>query len=613
MKLYIAEKPSLGRAIAQVLPRPHKSYEGFIEVGNGDKVSWCIGHLLEQAEPDAYDKKYKKWQLDHLPIVPDIWQLQVKKNTKKQFGILKKLMLKSHSFVHAGDPDREGQLLVDEVIAFVFPLKIKRPPVERLLVNDLNPEAIKKSLSQMCDNKTFTPLSSSALARARADWLYGINMTRLSTLKGQQSGYSGVLSVGRVQTPLLGLVVKRDETIIDFKPKSYFEVNAKVETKDQQQLIAKWKPSKACEPYLDEEGRVLSKKLAENVIKRIEKQPATVTDFNEKVVNKPPPSPYNLSSLQIDASRQYGLSAKQVLDICQRLYEKYKVISYPRSDCRYLPEGHRQAAPKIMQSISKNCPVLEKAVTGTDSRLKSKAWNDKKVGAHHAIIPTQKLVSNLANPEEKVYKLIARQYLMQFYGANKTIEQRLELAIVGGVFLSKGNKYVDGGWRQLLDNTDYGGKESTKRAAILPSLKKGDQLTCLEGELLEKETQPPAPFTEATLLLAMTGIARFVKSADIKKILRETDGLGTEATRAHIIELLFKRQFLKRQGKQIRATDVGKKLIKSLPELATEPDMTAKWEAELESIANKEKKYSDFFEPLVSTVRQTVLLLKSLT
>ncbi|MCF1439949.1 MAG: DNA topoisomerase, partial [Shewanella sp.] len=226
MILYIAEKPSLGRAIADVLPKPHKKHEGYIEVGNGDLVSWCIGHLLEQAPPDAYDDKYKSWKMDDLPIIPQQWQLTPKSSSRSQLAVLRKLVKQADTLVHAGDPDREGQLLVDEVLAFLKVSQTKLSNAKRLLISDLNPQAVRRALNQQRDNREFVPLSTSALARSRADWLYGMNMTRAFTLQGRKVGYQGVLSVGRVQTPLLGLVVRRDEIIEAFESKPFYQVDA---------------------------------------------------------------------------------------------------------------------------------------------------------------------------------------------------------------------------------------------------------------------------------------------------------------------------------------------------------------------------------------------------
>jgi DNA topoisomerase-3 len=614
MKLYIAEKPSLGRAIAEVLPKPHKKGDGFITVGNGDCVSWCIGHLLEQAEPDAYDAKFKQWQLEHLPIVPEKWQLKPKPTSRKQLAVLRNLVEDADELIHAGDPDREGQLLVDQVIDFLGVKGAKRSSIQRCLINDLNPVAVTRALSQLRDNREFIPLSTSALARSRADWLYGINMTRAFTLQGRKVGYQGVLSVGRVQTPLLGLVVNRDAEIEHFVSKPFFQVIANLLTKDGTRFKARWQPSQECLPWQDEEGRVLSRGLVENVAARITHQPATVTDSSRKKRLQAPPLPYNLSSLQIDAAKRFGMSAKAVLDTCQSLYERQKLLTYPRSDSRYLPVEHLKERGAVLDAIKNNSAALASAVSDADTSLVSKAWNDKKVEAHHAIIPTARKMdaSKLSKAERDIYELAARQYLIQFYAPHESQESQIQLTIANGVFIAKASESLKPGWKQLFPGKGAGksaGKNPQQEAALnshLPALKKGDICSSEVGEILAKETSPPKPFDDASLLAAMTGIARYVKDPEIRQVLKETDGLGTEATRASIIELLFTREFLQRQGKTIRSTAAGKGLINSLPAMATTPDMTAQWETLLSAISRKEASYQAFMSPLETALRDLI-------
>ncbi|MFT6433325.1 MAG: DNA topoisomerase-3 [Candidatus Azotimanducaceae bacterium] len=613
MKLYIAEKPSLGRAIADVLPQPHKRGDGFITVGNGDCVSWCIGHLLEQAEPDAYDVKFKKWQLEHLPIVPEKWQLKPKPTSRKQLSVLRDLIKEADELVHAGDPDREGQLLVDQVIDYLGVRGTKRATIQRCLINDLNPAAVTRALSQLRDNREFIPLSTSALARSRADWLYGINMTRAFTLQGQKVGYQGVLSVGRVQTPLLGLVVARDAEIEHFVSKPFFQVIANLLTKDGDRFKARWQPSEECQPWQDEEGRVLSRGLVENVVARISNQPATVTSSSRKKRLQAPPLPYNLSSLQIDGAKRFGMSAKAVLDTCQSLYERHKLLTYPRSDSRYLPVEHLKERGTVLDAIKNNSAALSSAVSEADSSLVSKAWNDKKVEAHHAIIPTARKMdtSNLTKAERDIYELAARQYLIQFYPHAESQESQIALLIAGGSFIAKASESLKPGWKQLFPSrTASEDKNPQQEAALnshLPMLQKGDICSSEAGEILAKETSPPKPFDDASLLKAMTGIARYVKDAEIRRVLKETDGLGTEATRAGIIELLFTRDFLERKGKTIRSTAAGKGLITSLPAMATTPDMTAQWETLLKAISRKETSYQAFMLPLETALRELII------
>ncbi|ULG70436.1 DNA topoisomerase III [Marinobacterium sediminicola] len=603
MKLYIAEKPSLARAIAAVLPGPHKKEEGMIRCGGDQVVSWCIGHLLEQAEPDAYDPAYKQWRLEHLPIVPDEWQLKPRKGVSKQLAVLRKLVKTADQIIHAGDPDREGQLLVDEVIDFLKVPAAKRVGVQRCLISDLNPDAVRRAIARLKPNKEFVPLSVSALARSRADWLFGINMTRALTVKGRGAGYDGVLSVGRVQTPVLGLVVQRDAEIAAFVPKPYYEVDAHLLTQQGERFTARWQPSEACARFQDEEGRVLSKALAENVVQRVTGQPGAVTLDERKTGQQAVPLPYNLSSLQIDCAKRFGLNAQQVLDAAQSLYEKHQLITYPRSDCRYLPAEHFGEAARVTQAIARTQPELSTAVHNADLNLKSKAWNDKKVEAHHAIIPTSKATSpeRLSRAELQVYSQIARQYLMQFYPPCRYADRRVEIEIAGGQFLAKARQITDPGWKALM------GKEAQEEdEGQLPPLKVGESLQCERGELLEKMTQPPKAFTDASLLSAMTGIARFVQDNELRKVLRETDGLGTEATRAGIIELLFRRGFLQRQGKQIHATDAGKALIAALPEQLSRPDMTAHWESQLDAISRKAFNYQGFMQPLQQALPELI-------
>ena len=599
MRLFIAEKPSLGRAVAEVLPGKGRKNDGYIDFGTEGCVTWCIGHLLEQVEPDAYDPTWKPWRLEHLPIVPEKWQLKPRKGVSKQLSVIRRLLKDATEVIHTGDPDREGQLLVDEVLAY---LKLKKSiSVYRCLINDLNPPAVRKAIADLKNNKDYAALSRSALARSRADWLYGINMTRALTVSAQKKGYNGLLSVGRVQTPVLGLVVRRDAEIEKFVPHPYYEVLANLKTPANETYQAKWKPSEACQPWMDEEGRMLNKKLAETVIRRITGKDGTVEKAEQKTIKEQPPLPYSLSSLQIDAAKRYGMNARKVLDVCQSLYEK-KLITYPRSDCRYLPEEHymqRNSVTHAIASLDEAKPWLQ----GADLSLKSRAWNDKKVEAHHAIIPTQRAPSKLVADEKNIYTLIARQYIAQFYPACISQERRIEVRIDTGLFIASRRAVEKPGWKMLYkrDKADEGNNKPP-----LPVAKKGDVHLCEGGELLEKETLPPLPFTDASLLSAMTGIARFVKEPEVRKILRETDGLGTEATRAGIIDLLFKRKYLERQGRSIHATETGKSLISSVPESVSLPDRTARWESQLDSVAKNETRYDDFIVPLVQELGSLV-------
>jgi len=623
MRLFIAEKPSLGRAIADVLPKPLKKDNGFIVAANGDTVSWCIGHLLEQVEPEVYDPAFKKWSHEHLPIVPREWKLTAKKKTSKQLSVLRKLVKQADQLVHAGDPDREGQLLVDEVINFLNVNKTKTSAVQRCLISDLNPKAVKRAVSSLRSNREFIPLSVSALARSRADWLYGINLTRAYTLQGQKAGYNGVLSVGRVQTPVLGLVGRRDKDIAEFVSKPFYEVWANLQTSNNESFKAKWLPSKECEAYLDDQGRNVSEALARNVAQRISNQQGVVDELKREHKRQAAPLPYNLSSLQIDASKVFGLSAQQVLDTCQTLYERYTLITYPRSDSRYLPKEHFNDASSVVDAVKHNAQASDAftKLLGDSSdaaglinlKQKSRAWNDAKVSAHHAIIPTQKKLSSekaastLSSTEEKIYRLICRNYVAQFLPAHEFYSVVTKIKIGTGLFIAKAKEPINIGWKCVFPAAKSSVKQDdSEPEQKIPSLAVGEQLMSLEAQVKEKQTSPPKPFNDATLLAAMTGISAHVLDPELKKILRETDGLGTEATRAGIIELLFKRGYLRRQGKTIFSTPTGQSLVKALPSVATYPDLTARWESQLSAIHDGKSSYQQLMTPLEEQLQAMV-------
>ncbi len=380
MRLFIAEKPSLARAIADALPPPHRRTRLHIECGEGDVVAWCAGHILQMAPPEAYGAEYKTWRLEHLPIAPRQWRLEV--SAPELLQSIARLLKTAKRVVHAGDPDREGQLLVDEVLHFLG----YRGPVDRLLVRDLSPEAVRAQLAALEPNGKYRPLSESALARQRADWLYGINMTRLYTLLGRAAGYEGVLSVGRVQTPLLGLVVARDRAIAEFRPVAYYGVAAEMGAGGGESFRAVWVPE--AREHLDAEGRLGVRAVAESVGGRLLGKAGRVTACTQEKRSEPAPLPHALADLQMEAGRRHGMSAAEVLGACQSLYETHRLLTYPRSDCAYLPERQRAQATEVLAAVAHHAPSLAAAARKADRTLRSRAWNDPKVSAHHAIIPT---------------------------------------------------------------------------------------------------------------------------------------------------------------------------------------------------------------------------------
>lgn len=589
MRLIIAEKPSLARAIAEALPGSAVRQDGALIVGS-DVVTWCLGHLLEQATPETYDPQDKQWRLDRLPILPAQWKLLPRPKARTQLAVIRRLLKQAKTVVHAGDPDREGQLLVQEVIEHLG----WKGPVQRLLVSDLNAPAVRRALERLEDNQRYAPLYRAAQARARADWLYGINLTRAWTLIGQQAGNRGVLSVGRVQTPVLGLVVRRDAEIRDFTPRPFHVLWADLKVAHGQ-LRAWWVPGET--HPLDDKGRLLTRAPADALAARLPGAEGRLTRLDSQDKRQAAPLPYSLSALQVDAARRHGLSAKAVLDICQRLYERHQLITYPRSDCRYLPEDHFNGAQHTLTGACQLDDTLKGWLGGADFSRRSKAWNDKKVGAHHALSPTGKPadMARLTGQEADVFRLIARNLLAQFYPPLATREVKAEFEILGEVFRARGQEILDPGWKPLFTTRDA--------APPLPRLTRGEPCRVQDCGIEDRETQPPEHFTDASLIKAMMNIARYVDDPAIRQTLRESAGLGTEATRAGIIETLLERGYLARVSKTLRATRLGDALISSLPEAAGRPERTALWEQRLTAIAENQDAPDGFLAGLIDDLQ----------
>jgi DNA topoisomerase III len=589
MRLIIAEKPSLARAIAEALPGAARQQEGALVAGD-TTVTWCLGHLLEQAPPDAYDPSLKPWRRDRLPILPDPWRLVPRPKARGQLAVIRRLLKAAREVVHAGDPDREGQLLVQEVIEHLG----WKGPVSRLLVSDLNRPAVVRSLARLEDNARYQPLYRAAQSRARADWLYGINLTRAWTLTGRLAGHDGVLSVGRVQTPVLGLVVRRDAEIRDFAPRPFFALWVDLAVA-RGALRAWWVPGEA-HPR-DDQGRLLAREPAATLAERLPGAEGRLVTLDSQDRRQAAPLPYSLSALQVDAARRLGLSAQAVLDTCQRLYERHRLITYPRSDCRYLPEEHLTSARATLEGACGGDETLRGWLTGADFTRRSRAWNDARVGAHHALAPTGKPADTkrLSRDEANVFRLIARNVLAQFYPALATREVKAAFTILGETFRARGQEILDAGWKPLFTTRD--------EAPPLPPLTEGEACRVRATGVEDRETRPPDPFTDASLIKAMMTIARYVDDPAVKRTLREQDGLGTEATRAGIIETLIMRGYLVRRCKALRATRLGDALIASLPEAVGRPERTALWEQRLVAIAEQGDDPGPFLAGLVADLR----------
>lgn len=608
MRLIIAEKPSLARAIAAALPGTPRKLGHHIECPGGIAIAWCAGHVLEVAPPEDYAPELKLWAFDPLPIVPDAWKHRV--TTRDLVDSIRKLLRSATLVVHAGDPDREGQLLVDELLHFLG----WKGPTERLLVTDLSPAAVRRALAALEPNARFAPLYAAALGRQRADWLYGINLTRLYTLRARLGGYAGVLSVGRVQTPLLGLIVRRDREIERFVSKPFYDVVATLCTARGEEFRAQWAVGKEYAEFTDSDGRLLARDVAEAIVRKVQGQPAAVTQHEQKPHSEAPPLPYSLADLQIDAGRRLGLSAAEVLELAQRLYER-QLITYPRSDCSHLPEEHFAEARSVLAAIADHAPRLAAACASSDLGRRSKAWADGKVTAHHAIIPTAAGAAT-SNPEARelaLYELVAERYIMQFLPPFEYLATKIGLAIAGEAFVARGRQVLALGWKALAkegqsdtDDAEKAEGENDEESARLPALTLGERLPCSAAAVVEKRTKPPKPFTDAALIQAMRSVGKFVSDPKARRILQDTDGIGTPATRAAIIETLFERGFVERKKKQVRSTAIGRALIDALPDVATTPDMTAVWESALRRIQDGELDLGRFLSVVTEQLGELV-------
>ena len=591
MQLFLCEKPSQAKDIAHVLGIGQKNH-GFIS-GGDVTVTWAIGHLLEQASPDAYGEQFDKpWRLEALPILPQQWKMAVKEQTRSQFTVISKLLKKTNDVVIATDADREGEVIARELLEYCG----YKGRIRRLWLSALDDTSVRNALANMLPGEKTVQLYSAGLGRSRADWLIGMNLTRLYTLKGRERGISDVLSVGRVQTPTLAIVVNRDNEIAHFVPKPWWLVQAVLEVSGIR-FRATWQP---VEQYCDEDKRCINPKAAQAVNQLcLKNNTATVLDVTKKREKTSAPLCMDLGTLQMTCSRMFGLGANDVLAIAQSLYETHKATTYPRTDCGYLPESMRQEISDVLSAVIKSDPSIMQDIDKIDKNFVSRVWNDKKITAHHAIIPTRQPfdISKLNADELKVYQVIRQHYLAQFLPLHESDVTNVSFNIGGQLFHVRGRVNVISGWKSLfIADKDDDNEEDGDDDISLPELRKGDICAVTGGEIKDKFTSPPKAFTEGTLIAAMKNAAGFVSEPNLKKILRDNAGLGTEATRAGVLETLFKRGYIEKKGKTIQSTAMAKELIAALPETLTSPGMTALWEQALDDIAQGKMSLDAFMQ-----------------
>ena len=602
MRLFIAEKPSLARSIAAVLSQPQENNKLYIKAGD-DIVAWAAGHLLEQAMPEQYDEKYKRWNIDDLPIFPNVWKMLVKKEGKDLFDNLKKLLKNADVVVNAGDCDREGQLLIDEILDYCG----YKGKVLRILISDTNPEAVKKALDNLKPDSDFYGDRDAALARSRADWLHGMNLTRLYTKLAEKNGYNGgPLRIGRVKTPVTALVVRRDELIESFVPKPFWVIKADISV-HAGNFKATWKPHDE-QQGLDEEKRLIDKSVGEALISRLKGKTATITKYESKKQSSKPPVGFSLPKLQMIASKKYDLSPARVLEICQNLYE-LGILTYPRSDCEFLPDAHHNEAQKVFGVIEKLSSV--KVPQQVDKDRKTPVFNSKKVEEHHAIIPSAscKATKPLEGDDALIFELVAKRYVAFFMPDFEFLQINIISEVDGEIFSASGRQILNEGWKAVekdLQDKDDEKENDDDDNPVLPVTSEGEKGSCSDINLLEKKTKAPARFSEATLLKAMNEVHRFVSNPDIKKILKETDGIGTAATQAGIIKELIDSGMLTKKGKNLISSPAARSLIHALPENITLPDLTAVWETYFRKIKNSEMSIDEVIQFVENAIQETV-------
>lgn len=608
MRLFIAEKPQIANDIVKGLGGKFVRKEGYFE-SDSDIVTWCYGHIIQSAEPENYCPDYKRWKKEDLPLKLYPVKYQPCEGKEKQVKIVVELIKKAKVIVHAGDPDDEGQLLVDEILIYANNTK----PVQRLLINDNTDAAVKKALTMLKDNQKFKGLFYKALARSVGDDIYGKSMTRAYTVTAQQKGYRGTpLSVGRVQTPILGLICRRYLANKNHQESFYYTITGTFD-RLQVKFEANWQVSENAPQ--DDKQRLIDKDFADRVAKFCEGKTANVAAAAVDNKETPPPLPFNLVRLQQYMNKNHKMTAAKTLEITQQLREKYKAITYNRSDCSYLSEEQYIEAPQLIATLKKLNQFSEIAI---QNKLKSKAFDTSKVTAHTAIIPTVNTpdLNQLSDNEKTVYLAIASFYLTQFLPNKRYQEASVLLKIDTETFTTRATKTIDDGFTKFLKNkkNDESGQENNQ-FAILTKIRTGETVDCVKATVNTKKTTPQPLFTEASLLSALVRVADFVTDTKIKALLKAKDrdkkdehgGIGTPATRHSMIEKLKTREFIVLDKINLIPTQKGLDFFKALPDIATNPDMTALWAEKQEQIEQGNLSVDKFVEQLYSDINALLL------
>ena len=582
MKMCIAEKPSVAKEIAAILGASARR-NGYFE-GNGYCVTWTFGHLCSLQEPNEYTEKWKQWNLAVLPMIPSKFRIKLieDEGIKKQFAIIEELVCKAEMVINCGDAGQEGELIQRWVLT-----KAKcNVPVKRLWISSLTEEAIREGFNKLMDATDFDTLYAAGSARAIGDWLLGMNATRAYTLK-YGSG-KNVLSIGRVQTPTLALIVDRQKTIEHFKPETYWEIK----TNYREGIFSSVK------------GRFTTKEEAEAMISKIAETELEITSVERKKAMEHPPKLFDLTLLQVECNKKYAFTAENTLKIIQSLYEK-KLTTYPRVDTNFLPNDQYAKVPGILKGLKPYEALTTPILTGAKIRKSAKVFNDKKITDHHAIIPTGVFTYDMTPDEKRVYDLVAKRFIAVFYPdcevANTTV-----LAKVGEEeFKATGKQIIDPAWRVVFGNT----ADKQNDENVLPVYEKGEHGPHLP-EIQEKETQPPKYYTEADLLRAMETAGKQVEDEELRDLMKE-NGIGRPSTRAGIIETLLKRHYIRKDKKRILATPTGIELIDTIQnDLLKSAELTGQWEKKLRMIEDGKYEVGLFMEELKGMVNEIVHFVK---
>lgn len=587
MQLIIAEKPDQARTLASVFK--NKKAQGYIEIlpneifPDGAFMTWAIGHLCELVPPEKYNPEWKKWSLATLPMIPSQFQYQVSKDKAKQFSVIKKFINDPRitEIIHAGDAGREGELIIRNILR----LTKAKQPMKRLWISSLTPKAIKEGFRNLRDETETKNLYFEAYTRACSDWIVGMNASRLYSILLKEKGFSDVFSVGRVQTPTLALIVKRELEIEQFVSEPFWEVIGEFFINGKK-YKGKWE--------VDGDSRIKTADMAAKIAQFCNGKPAEITDVKREKKEYHPPMLYNLSALQAETNRLYKFPPKKTLDILQGLYQK-GIVSYPRSDSRYVTPGEADMFPDILHKISRIEKYAEFFPLPISSIRNNKRYvNEKKVTDHYAIIPTEQVKDpeKLSADEQKIYDLIIKSLLAAHY-EKSVYEYTTVTTLVGGraTFLSKGKVQLAEGWRKVIPANEKDGEPE------LPLLEKGETGIVKKVNVKESKTQPPKRYTEGQLITLMKTAGKHIEDKELEKVLDETEGLGTEATRAGIITMLKSRKYIEIKKNLVYATAKAKILIHAIgKELLASPEMTAKWEQRLKEIAEGKANAKQFID-----------------